>query len=460
MIRPAQPHPAPGPTGSIAGRPSPSDRSSAFGRPFWLAYVSNTLVMVAIALLFRYADFVALLGGKEFHLGWIVGIGMVGSLAMRLVLGVGIDHYGPRLVWVGSIALLAVACFGHLALTSHAGPAIYLLRIAFCCAVAGVFGASMTFISSRAPAARTAELIGVLGTSGFLGMILGVQLGDLLLGTETITAGQIRHMFLAAGSVACLATIFATLAARGHGRPVRRKRPPLIEVLRRYHPGTVFFVGVVMGIALGLPGTFLRTYTDALGIRQIGLFFSTYAMTAIVVRLFTRRLPERLGTKPMILAGLAALALSQLLLLVVRVEWHLIVPGIGFGISHAVLFPSVVAAGTRRFPAEHRGLGTTLILSTWDIGQMVGAPMAGLILHFCLIAGMPAYPILFISITVLLTAVWLIYALLGQRGRSNDQDGEERSEDAAFDSQRRPHRKETGDRHPGESVEDSPATVS
>ena len=45
--------------------------------------------MTAWSLLYRYADFVRLLGGTEFHLGWIVGVGMVGSIFMRLALGRG-----------------------------------------------------------------------------------------------------------------------------------------------------------------------------------------------------------------------------------------------------------------------------------------------------------------------------------------------------------------------------------
>ena len=85
--------------------------------------------MAAVAVLYRYADFVTLLGGTEFHLGWIVGVGMVGSLAMRMVLGSWIDRYGAGLLWLGSTLLFVVTCFAHLAVASHTGVAIYLLRI-------------------------------------------------------------------------------------------------------------------------------------------------------------------------------------------------------------------------------------------------------------------------------------------------------------------------------------------
>ncbi len=51
---------------------------SPYDRSFWLAHAANTLVAVAAGLNYRYADFVTFLGGSELHLGWIVGVGMVG----------------------------------------------------------------------------------------------------------------------------------------------------------------------------------------------------------------------------------------------------------------------------------------------------------------------------------------------------------------------------------------------
>ncbi len=395
----------------------PSREVRAYGTPFWLAYVANTLVMVAISLLFRYADFVTYLGGTELHLGWIVGVGMVGSLVMRLAMGVGIDRYGPRVVWLGSVVLFASTCFAHVAITSYTDPAIYLLRIAWCCAVAGIFGASMTFISHRVPVARLAEMLGMLGTAGFLGMVLGTQLGDLLLGSETIRRQQIEWMFLAAGLLGSCSAVFAYLATRGQVRPLRSKHPAMIGLLRRYHPGPVLLVGVAMGIGLGLPGIFLRTYAADLDIHRIGLFFGVYAPTAIATRLLTRRLPERFGTKPMILVGITGLVVGQLLFLLVGAEWQLVVPGVVYGFSHAVMFPSVVAAGSHVFPSRHRGLGTTLILGTFDAGQLVGAPTAGAILHCSTLVGLPSYPTMFVSMAAVLAAIGVFYAVAGRRGK-------------------------------------------
>ena len=196
-------------------QPCTVEPPAGYDRRFWWAYAANLLLASATSLLFRYADFVTLLGGTEFHLGWIVGVGMVGSLAMRLFLGSWIDRYGARLLWIGSLLLFVVACLAHLAVASHTGATIYLLRLCYCCAVAGVGGASMTFVSMRTCNNRLAEMIGMLGTSGFIGIVVGTELGDLLFGSIGIVPTQVAQMFIIAALFGVLALPFAWAASGG-----------------------------------------------------------------------------------------------------------------------------------------------------------------------------------------------------------------------------------------------------
>ena len=374
-------------------------------------------MLAGVALLFRYADFVTFLGGNELHLGWVVGVGMVGSLAVRLMLGTGIDRYGPRLIWIGSLVLFAVCCFAHLWIDSHGGPAIYLVRIGLSSSTAGIFGASLTFISTRAPIKRMAEMIGMLGTSGFVGIVAGTQLGDWLADSGSIGRHQLDAMFLSAAGFALSAVAFAWMATRGVPRPLSRRRPPVVGLVKRYNPGTVLLVGAAVGAGLALPATFLRAYAAELGIARIGLFFAVYAPTAIITRLLTRRLPERLGLTRMILVGLVMLVISQFLFLTVTTQWDWAVPAVGYGIAHAILFPTTVAAGCRAFPDRYRGLGTTLMLAAFDAGQMVGAPLAGVVIHTSGLLGLPGYPVMFVTVATAFALVAVVYALTASRQR-------------------------------------------
>lgn len=399
----------------------------AYGRPFWLAYGANVLVMVGVSLLYRYADFVAALGGSEWELGWIVGVGMVGSLAMRLTLGTWIDQYGSRRVWLAALGLLVASCLAHLAVDTCHGPAVYLLRVAYCSSLAGVFGASMTFVSARVPPARTAEMIGMLGTAGFLGTVIGTQWGDMLLGNAAIHRRQIDTMFLCAAVLAGASAVFAFLATRGLPLPKRAARPAIWRLIAQYHPGPVLLVGLAMGIGLSLPGNFLRPYAAEFHVPRIGLFFGVYAPTAILTRVLTRRLPERFGPEPMLLLGLTTVIGALLLLLLVRSQWQLIVPGMAFGVGHALLFPAVVAIGTRRFPVEHRGLGTIIMLATWDAGQLIGAPLVGGLLTASAWAGLPPYPTTFATTAGLLGLLGALYATLSRRRSPAPADRLERT---------------------------------
>ncbi|MEX2120407.1 MAG: MFS transporter [Pirellulales bacterium] len=398
---------------------------SAFGSPFWFTYAANSSMMMAISLLFRYGDFVKHLGGTEWHLGWIVCAGMVGSLVMRLAQGVGIDTYGPRQVWLWSSFLFIASCLGHLAVSSVNGPLIYILRILFQTSIAGFFGASITYISGRAPIVRMAEVIGTLGTSGFVGMVLGTSLGDILLSAPVLGDGQVDRIFVAAALLGTFSFVMSWLATRGELPPIKRKQAPLFWLLSRYRPGTgLLLVGVAMGFGLGLPGIFLSRYAASLGILHIGLFFGVYAPMAFITRLAIRRLPERFGIRPMIFLGLGSLVAGMLLFLTVRSQWHFVFPALFIGVAHACLFPSVVAGGTGAFPLRYRGLGTTVMLATFDMGSLIGSPTVGEILHRSAILGLPPYPTMFLVVSLLLSMVALVYALSGQSPeRQRDENG-------------------------------------
>lgn len=403
---------------------------SPYDGSFWLAHAANTLVAVAAGLNYRYADFVTFLGGSELHLGWIVGVGMVGSVLVRLGFGPGIDRNGPRGVWLGALALLAVSSAAHLAIDRYDGPGIYLARIAFCTALAGVWSASTTFIASRGPAARMAELIGMLGTSGFLGIMIGTQLGDWLCADLNGRRQPVDRLFIASALLALAAIPCVALATRGGTRLRHRHRVSVWTAVGQYQGVMALLLGVSAGAAISLPATFLRTYAAELGIRRIGTFFTVCAIVALASRLGARRVPERLGLARMIVLGFAILAVGQFLYLPVRCEWHLVFPGAVVGMAQAILFPTIVAESSIPYPAHYRGLAMTLILAAFDVGQMLGAPAAGAILHGSQAMGLPGYPALFVVTVGMLVAIAAIYAahawprLRRPRYRLRDLDGQ------------------------------------
>ncbi|MEA1952103.1 MAG: MFS transporter, partial [Planctomycetota bacterium] len=221
--------------------------------------------------------------------------------------------------------------------------------------------------------------------------------------------------FVGAGLLSGLAIPFIWLATSSMPRPRRRRQPSMFRLLQHYNPGVVVVVGIITGLGLGLPEVFLRTFAITLDLPRIGLFFTTYAITTIATRLLVRRLSERMPLKLMILWGLGCLAASMMSFVFVKSYWQLMIPGVGFGMTQAVLAPSVVAATNLNFPARFRGLGTTVVLASFDLGYLIGAPAAGAVVHFCGMAGLPAYPVLFTSVVAVIVFVGVLYAVVPGR---------------------------------------------
>lgn len=398
-------------------------RPRMYNRVFWLAYLANSLLMVCVSVLFRYADFVRFRGGNEFTLGLIVGIGMVGSLAMRGILGHAIDHYGARRVWAVSLLLVMASMLLHLTIASVASPLVYLARIVLMVGLAGAFGASLTFISLRAPAGRIGEMVGTLGSSGFIGLALGPVLGDWLFATDEITAFHIQRMFLLAAGAAGASLVCTLLATYGSRAMPAKRRPPMVWLLRRYHPGPILICAAAMGIGVMLPHTFLRPYAADLQIDRIRTFFLVYAATAFSVRIVTRHFTDRFGVRPVVQLGLGFMAVCMLSFNIVgqNQEWLLAVPAALGGIAHAFLFPAIVTGGSVSFPSRYRGLATTLVLAMFDLSNLVGQPILGATVEFAPAVGLPGYATMFVGVAGVMVVAAVAACWIRDRLPSDEQ---------------------------------------
>ncbi|WDI40160.1 MFS transporter [Bremerella sp. P1] len=383
----------------------------AYGREFWLAYFANTALIVCNSSLFRYFDFVNYLGGDEYDLGLITGFGMGGAVLARFAQGAVIDRFGTRVVWLGSLCLLLCAIVGHFIVGNVDGPLIYFLRLCYMVGLAGAFGASITAISLKAPKGRSTELIGVLGSSGFIGLAIGPLIGDIIFAGEAAIDAKINTMFLVALG-ACVVSITLAYFATRQDKPQRSSgHPSIIRLIREYHPGWMLVMSFAMGVGVLFPQIFLRSYAKEIGIEHISSFFLVYAITAFTCRLLTRKVPERIGVKNAATIGILLLSISLTLYLLAKNPWLLPLPAIVGGMAHALIFPAIIGGGSIAFPKKYRGTGTNLMLVMLDSGGLFGQPLIGLMIAGSRKADLPAYPITFMTVAVLLTVI----ALLNQR---------------------------------------------
>jgi MFS family permease len=384
--------------------------ASPYDRVFALSFVANFALTIAVSILYRYSDFVTLGGGREWHLGWIIGFGTAGAISFRVAQGVGVDRYGPRMIWIGCLVGYFISLIWHSQIESVRGVEVYLARLLLSTSQAGSFGCSLAFISLRAPKHRIAETVGMLGSSGFLGMALGPAIGDLLFVDVADLRTSVDRMFYASASFVGLSLICVLAMGASKTALPPRHDLPAWRIIANHQPGFLLVVAAAMGMGVSLPGIFLRPYCEKIGIEGIFWFFAIYNGIAFFMRVYTSRLPDRLGSNLSITIGLCCLSASLFLYplgqLPVTSNWMmLIAPAFLAGVAHAFLFPAVVAAGSHAFPIQHRGIATALILGCFDIGVMLGAPLVGGILYAARSSGLPEYMIMFASLGAMFALV-------------------------------------------------------
>lgn len=404
------------PTAEPAGPLRPAqvlnDRS-IYNRIFWLAYVANVSLVMANALTFRFAEFVStFLKGTEETAGMIVSVGILGALLIRLVLGQAIDNYGTRRLWIFGCLVYIISASSFLVISDLRWP-IYFARLGFAAGIATMFTCSMVHIQNQVPANRRTEVIGNLGSSGFVGMILGSQLGDWIF--RATPEGHLRFLVLFGGTVVLGLVYFGLVLTLTRGdvhRPSFRT-PAVHRLIFRYWPGNVVLVAIMMGISLTVTTIFLTRFATSRGmVNGVGTFFTGYAVMAFLFRVQTAAWTRTIGRHKMIWLGLAGHCFGHAVLPFVTREWHFLIPAVACGFGHALLFPAVVSLGAGAFPKEYRGSGTTITLGFIEFGSALSAPLMGWVIDQ---GGSAGFTRMFWFSSIAAFSIAVIYALTNPR---------------------------------------------
>ncbi len=409
----------------VSASGSPERTGSIYNRVFWLSYTANFALVTCNAFTFRFAELVAYLGGTEQTAGTIVSTGLFASLSARFVLGQAIDRYGTRRLWILTAVLLVCGAVLFLN-TTRIGPVLFLARMAYAIGIAGVATCSIVHVQNQVPPERRTEIIGSLGSSGFLGMVIGTNISDWMF--NHLAPGRPQFVALFGASTA-LASVYLALVLYitwrdKHEAPV--ETPAAHRLLLKYWPGMVLLVAMTMGMGLTIPTVFLTRYatflkSQGVAVHGIGVFFLGYTLSAFIFRISGSRWNGTIGRHRMILAGLAGHAVGFALLPWVRNEWHFLPAAVASGFGHAMLFPAVVSIGSGAFPRHYRGTGTTLVLGFLEVGTMLSAPVLGTIIDRF---GAHGFGTMFATVSGLSALVAVTYGLTAARRPDVDRHHE------------------------------------
>lgn len=330
----------------------------------------------------------------EFHasatqIGWIAGAAVVAAAVFSPLVGILGARLPKRLVLSVGMGSAVVAALGF-AWIGGIGPHVYVLRALQGFSWAAIVTVTATLVADTVPRERLAQAIGYLGLS----MLIMNALAPAVAEPIAEHFGW-RVVFFGAGCLV-LASFFliSGLPAEKHEvvtetRVESQWTPRLLSI----HYGSF-----LMGSGIGVMFTFTQPFALSQGATRVGDFFFGYVAAAVLVRTLFAELADQRGATWVASRALALYACVVALTAWLRPSW-MIPLGLGIGVSHGFLYPSLTAAGLGELSAASRtafmgwfssvfSLGYALaVLALGPLADRVGFPTIFLVAGFWLATG-------------------------------------------------------------------------
>lgn len=344
--------------------------------PFVLAGTANFLHGLALHGYLHLPGYLAQLGAGEVTIGAIFGLMSGAAIAIRPLAGRVMDGSGRRVVILAGGVLHLIACALFLTVSSI-GPWLIVVRVIQGFAQGALFSSLFTFAADIVPASRRTEGLGLFGVFGMLPFSLGGLLGDFVL-----ARGTYHDLFLVSAFIA-LAALLASIPLREPERPraAAGAGAGFLGALRQRDLLPIWVVGSLVGVAGAGVYTFVKMLVEQEHVGTVGLFFTAYALSAIVLRVFFGWVPDRFGIKRTLLPAVVAYGVALAILALAHDTTTMMIAGILAGFGHGFSFPILSALViTRAHPAD-RGSAMALFTAIFDAGILIGSPMLGAVAH-------------------------------------------------------------------------------
>ncbi|MDJ0789179.1 MAG: MFS transporter [Myxococcota bacterium] len=350
--------------------PLPPER--LLSRPFLLCFWANMLQGVAFNLYLHFPAYLHDLGADDVEIGFLASLTALAAVALRQPVGRVMDRRGRRpVILLGGVLNVAVTA-AYLGIT-EIGPFLYAVRIGHGLAEAALFTALFTYAADHVPERNRTQGLSLFGVSGMLPIALGGVLGDQVLAS----AGWPGLFWTAVGCA--FVSLLLSLPMPEVPRPgeVLPGTTGLRAALRQPDLIPLWWIGLIFSLVLTAFFVFTRRFVDEAGVGSMSLFFTSYTVAALFLRVGFGWVPDRLGPKRVLAPSLGFLALGLVMLARADADLDLLWAGLCCGVGHGFTFPILFGLVVERTPAANRGMAMAVYTGLLDAGVLIGGPAMG-----------------------------------------------------------------------------------
>lgn len=385
-----------------------------------LTGTANNMLMTGIPL---YAIH---LGGSNSVAGLMMGIFMISAILFRPLFGTLVDTKSRRMVLMTGAMISTLSFFSYTFALSVG--MLLVLRAVNGIGFSANTNASGTVVADIIPSSRLAEGIGYYGISNTLATAVGPALTLLI-----IKAFSYQALFITAFVIGIVSFICSYFMKYEEKQPKVKsvileqvKIIPNKVLTRQKIADSIFekkaispsFVMLFIALAMGSIITFIPTYAMTRGIENISIFFTVYALSLLLTRLFGGRLADRYGESTVVLPGFILMIIAFIILAFATTISLFLVSAVFYGLGFGFVQPTLNAVMIKSCPPNRRGAGNSTFFTAMDLGSGGGAVLWGFV------SQNTSFTFVYLLCAVCIIVSWIAYSWLLQRKLKLDQAAE------------------------------------
>ena len=332
------------------------------------------------------------LGGTEFDIGLVMSMAGISTLLVTPISGLLGDIYKKKYLLTSGALLLALINFLFIYFDS-----IYysylILRFFQGCAFSLFFVSAGTLIAENSLEENQTQALGFFGIFAIVNHALAPTIS-----IEIINFFSYDYFFISS-SIASIIAFFIALSINVKNSIVdeRKNGQNFTQLLKNKKLKIVCFIMFLVGGSFLTCLNFAAVFTKSINVLPITIFFLSYTVIALIMRIFFGWLPDKYGQVTFCKPALILYGLSIGILGLSINYISVMSAGILFGISHALVYPSIYTLALRFTDISNKSKAFSICSVSFTFGGMIFSIIYGLI------AETYSFKVMFLSCSIIVT---------------------------------------------------------
>ena len=357
-------------------------RTTIWNRGYTCAFLANLLLCFSQntvnPLISTYATW---LGAGAVLVGTISGLYFGVAFAARPISGPAITILDKKKLMVATYTLGFLTNIGY-ALAGSV-PVFIAARVVHGLQFAFVGSLNLTIASDNLPREKLGSGIGIFGIGGALATAIGPSIGIAVRNMAENLWGE-RAGYTAVFLVGALFMLLGVIPCAM--LPLKKQSKEERAALGKWYKNILSVETIPASILLGLISlsnilysTYMVPYAEELGIENIGLFFTVYAIFLLGARPLFGKLSDKVGMDKVMYPSLIIFALSFVAAGFGRSMGWMLVAAVLDALGYGALNPTIQTLCIRTVEAERRGVASNTQYFGMDLGYFVGPMIGGML---------------------------------------------------------------------------------